>query len=327
MIVSVVADPMAFGPRGITDELSKREAVAFLKGIIANGVLLDEPTKELLRQSLTEVSQLKTKMGQQIQLLLLEIHKQHKKFVVTCDPLSWGKQNPPTIPLKCAVLAAILKADAIVTQSDHLEAIQQAVGSKVEVVLLRDASESKFESLRIRMVQINKPLDELLDSEIEEYVGRAVKYAGTIRFFDYRMIGSVTRIPKYLAGILYFVSIWENWCVAGDASSRKVELYTLGNTQTQNGFLNGIEADALLKAHIQLPLAAAISSAVDRYVKEDRQPPIFHPRGFEAKQRAYTIDPGFDAVSSKGAIRRCLLKSDIAAESHFADCRKLKDLP
>ena len=82
MIVSAVADPSAFGPLGISDELAKREAIAFLQGIIMNGVLLDEPTKELLREALREASQLGTRMGQRIQLLLTEIRKQHKKLVV-----------------------------------------------------------------------------------------------------------------------------------------------------------------------------------------------------------------------------------------------------
>ena len=63
-----------------------------------------------------------------------------------------------------------------------------------------------------------------------------------------------------------------------------------------------------------------------RFIKEDRDRAIFHARGFEARHRAFTIDRGFDAVGVNGAIRRCLLKADLAAESHFADCRKLKDL-
>ena len=327
MIVSAVADPTAFGPQGITDELSKREAIGFLKGIVTNGVLLDEPSKELLRHSLSEVSQLSTKMGQQIQLLLQEIHKQHKKFVVTCDHLIWGRHNPQSMPSKCAVLATALKADAIFTQSNHIASIQQAVRNIVEVVLLRDASESKFESSRTRMIQVNKPLDELLPSEIDEFVGRAVKYAGTIRFFDYRMIGSIQRTPKYVAGIFYFVSIWEKWCVVGEPNSRKIEVYTVGNTNTQNGFLTGVDADALLATNVQALLNAGTLATVDRFVKEDRLPAIFHTRGFEAKYRAFTIDPGFDAIGPTGPVRRCLLKSDLAAESHFADCRKLKSLP
>ncbi len=61
-------------------------------------------------------------------------------------------------------------------------------------------------------------------------------------------------------------------------------------------------------------------------MKEDAEPAIFHTRGFEARKRAYTIDPGFDAIGLSGPAKRCLLKSDLAAEGHFAECRKLKDL-
>jgi len=327
MIVSAVADPTAFGPNGITDELSKREAIAFLSGIISNGVLLDEPTKELLRLAINEVSQLNTNMGQRIQLLLVEIKKQHKKFVATCDRTRWQQQPTSTVPQKCSALAAILKADVVVTQPTNLTAVQAATSGDVEVCLLSDASQSKYEASRNRLSQFSKPLDELSLPEIEEYVGRAVKYAATIRFFDFRMIGSPKRTSKYVDGMQFFITIWEKWCVVSQLSSRRIELYTLGNTTTQNGFFSGADADALLASKIQSPLNAATSATVERFVKEDLHPAIFHARGFEARRRAYTIDPGFDAVGVNGAVRRCLLKADLAAESHFADCRKLKNLP
>lgn len=326
MIVSAVADPTAFGPSGIVDELAKREAIAFLKGIIANGVLLDGPTKDLLRLALSEVSKLSTKMGQRIELLLVEISKQHKKFVVTCDQPRWHRETTNTITDKCLALAAILKADVVVTQSENVAVVKAAVGTSTEVCLLSNCSESNFEALRGRIVQIQKPMDELSPAEVEEFVGRALKFASTVRFFDYRMIGSRNRTSKYVAGIKFFVAIWEKWCVVGEAGSRQIELYTVGNTTTQNGYLDGAAADGLLASHIQGPLCSATRANVMRFVKEDRDPAIFHARGFEARQRAFTIDPGFDAVGDGGAIRRCLLKSDLAAESHFADCRKLKTL-
>lgn len=326
MIVSAVADPTAFGPKGITDELSKREAIAFLSGIISNGVLLDEPTKELLRLAIDEVSQLNTNMGQRIQLLLVEIKKQHKKLVVTCDRTRWQQQQASTIPQKCSALATTLKADVVVTQPTNLTAVQAATGAAAEICLLSNASQSKYEAARNRLLQFSKPLDELSLPEIDEYVGRAVKYAPTLRFFDFRMIGSPRRTSKYVNGMQFFITIWEKWCVVSQLTSRRIELYTLGNTTTQNGFLNGSDADALLASNIQTPLNTATSATVERFVKEDRHPTIFHARGFEARHRAYTIDPGFDAVGSRGANRRCLLKADLAAESHFADCRKLKTL-
>lgn len=256
-----------------------------------------------------------------------EIKKQHKKFVVTCDRTRWQQQPTSTIPEKCAALAVNLKADVVVTHPSNLAAVQAATGAAAEVCLLADASESNYEASRSRLLQIHKPLDELTFPEIDEFVGRAVKYAATIRFFDYRMIGSPKRTSKYVDGRQFFITIWDKWCVVGHSNSRRIEVYTVGNTHTQNGFLDGTAADTLLASNIQAPLSAKTSATVDRFVKEDRHPTIFHARGFEARYRAFTIDPGFDAVGPSGAVRRCLLKSDPAAESHFADCRKLKDLP
>ena len=328
MIVSAVADPTAFGPSGITDELSKREALAFLRGIVSNGVLLDEPTKELLRVAISEASQLSTRMGQHLQVLLTEIRKQHKKLVVTCDRTSWQRQSTATIPAKCAAVAAILQADVVVTQPAHIADVQTRVGATSEVCLLSDASQSAYEASRIKLIQLEKPLDELSLPEIEEFVGRAVKYAPRIRFYDYLMISSPSRTRQFLAGLQFFAAIWSQWCVIGDESSRTIELYTVAKRQgVPGGFIDGAEANSRLESEIQRPLSEATRARVERHVKEDSDPRIFHARGFEARLRAFTIDPGFDAVGANGAVRRCLLKYDRAAEHHFADCRKLKDLP
>ena len=326
MIVSAVADPTAFGPDGVTDELSKREAIAFLQGIMENGVLLDSPTKELIRQALECVGTLSTKMGQRIQLLLVEIQKQHKKIIVTCDKSRWQSWSPATVPEKCSKLASSFKADAVVTQSKSHQEISNAVGASIEVLLVSDVSQSTFEDTRRRVRQVAKPLDELKPTEIEELIGRATKYAATVRFFDYRMVGSRQRTTKYLAGIRFVATIWENWCVVGDASSRCVELYTVGDTNMQGGYLKADEAKDRLETLIQQPLDSAITANVNRFVKRDEDPGVFHTRGFEAHRRAFTIDPGFDAIGDAGPIRSCILSPAPAAELYFTQCRGLKDL-
>lgn len=326
MIVSAVADPTAFGPAGITDELSKREAIAFLKGIVSNGVLLDEPTQELIRSAIAEVTKLPTSMGQKIQLLLTEIKTQHKKFVVACDKTSWLQKKATSIPEKCAAVATILQADVVVTQPDHVADIQKLAGSSPEVCLLTDTSESNYETLRIRVLQLEKPVDELSLAEVEEFLGRAFKYSSTLRFFDYLMISS-NHTRYFLAGIQFIATIWRKYCIVGDASSRTIELYTVANRQgAPKGLVTAAEANTRMETSIQVPLSNAIQANVARFIKEDVDPRIFHARGFETRFRAFTIDPGFDAIGPSGAIRRCLLKADKAAEVHFADCRKLKDV-
>lgn len=327
MIVSAVADPSIFGNEAIKDQLSKREAIAFLQGIIDNGVLLDDPTRGLLREALLMVSQLGTKLGQRIQLLLEEIQKQHKKFVVSCDRMRWERQSCDTVADKCVALASLLKADAIITHSGNEVSIKQRAKDDVEVVVISDLTESSYETTRRRMQHIEDSLDNLPAEEVAERIGRAVKYTATLRVFDYRMIGAEQQARKYLAGIQFIAAIWQRWCVVGDSNSRTIELYTVGNCMTQNGFLNATAADSRLETHIQVPLANVVLAKITRCLKQDREPAIFHARGFEARKRAYTFDPGFDAIGPTGAIRACLFKAERAAERHFDECRKLKDLP
>jgi len=326
MIVSAVADPTVFGPKGVHDKLTKREAIAFLQSILDNGVLIDEPTRGLLRQAAIEALKLSTKLGQDIQLLLGEILKQHKKFVVLCDKQSWKNASPATLSAQCGFLANHLAADAVLTTSQNQQAISQIVTNS-EVILVEDCSDSQFQITRRRLMRVESPLDELTIPEIEELVGRASKYCCVLRFYDFRMIGSEKHATRYLEGIQFFVAIWEKHCVVGDPASRKVELYTVGECISLGGFLSGTEADQRLEQLIQNPLNAAISAQVARFVKKDNEPKVFHQRGFVAKKRAFTIDPGFDAVRANGPVKRCLLTCCLAAEKHFEDCRKLADLP
>ncbi len=326
MIVSAVADPTVFGPTGIVDKYTKREAVSFLQGILDNGVLIDEPTRGLLRQAVTEALTLSTNLGQEIQLLLGEILKQHKKLVVLCDKQSWRNANSNGVPAQCGFLANHFDADAVVTTGQNEQAVSQIVANS-EVALIGDYSESQFQATRRRLKQIASPLDELTIPEIEELVGRATKYCNVLRFYDFRMVGSKGNAKHYLAGILFFAQIWERNCVVGDPLSRRVELYTVGAYRTDGGFLTGADADSRLEQLIQNPLGIAIKAQVSRFVKDDNDPKVFHQRGFVSKKRAYTIDPGFDAVRANGAVKRCILACCLAAEKHFEDCRKLADLP
>ncbi|MFO0180845.1 MAG: hypothetical protein ACK517_03575, partial [bacterium] len=130
---------------------------------------------------------------------------------------------------------------------------------------------------------------------------------------------------KYRDGIQFVLAIWAKWCVVGGDSSRTAELYTVGNTQTQDGFLTGEDAKTRLDQDIVAAVKANCSCHSTGHVMDDSSR-IFHARGFEAKRRAFTIDPGFDALGVAGPIRRCLLKADVAAEKHFEQCRSLRSV-
>ncbi|GIW83133.1 MAG: hypothetical protein KatS3mg105_4940 [Gemmatales bacterium] len=328
MIVSAIVDPSVFGPQGIVDELSRREASALLEGIVQNGVLIDGPERNLLRAAIQQAEQLlSTKKQQRVLLLLQEIIKQHKKYVVPCDRSLWQHGSAGFASQQIGSIVGVLKPDVIVTLPDRAAAMAQAVGRHGGIVPLSELSDSPYEELRRRMSRMELPLDQLTRPEIEERIGRALKFAHVLRIFDYRMVASVQRARRYLQGITFVAKIWEASCVVGEPTSRVIELITVGDTYTQGGFLSGADALNRLQAEIAEPLASSISAQVQVVVKKDNDPSIFHARGFEAKHRAFTLDPGFDAIGTDGPVRRCLLKAELAAEVHFQECRRLPTIP
>lgn len=330
MIVSVIADPSIFGPVCVTDELSSREVVGLLRGVLQNGVLLSDPSRQLIRNAMTEADTLSkqpggTQRGQRISLVLQEIYKQHKKYIVSCEEAKWTAANPSTIVDQIIVLHSHLQADVVVAPVERHGALKGGMTKPVELVAPQDISVSRYETLRLRVASPEKPLDEMSRAEVEEQIGRAVKYTGVLRIFDYRMVARPKSTAKYREGIQFVMAIWMKWCVIGSASSRTAELYTVGNTKTQDGFLTGADAKTRLENDIVAPVKAACRCHSTGHVMDDG-PRIFHARGFEAKNRAFTIDPGFDALGTSGPVRRCLLKADVAAEKHFEQCRKLRSV-
>lgn len=323
MIVSAVADPAVFGPEGITDKLTRREAIMFLRGILQNGVLLDGPTKELLRLSLAQVANLKTPDRQSIQILLEEISKQHKKFIVKCTATTFSAFGQVGGPEQLASLAAKLQADAIITTPATRADLATRVKGACEVIPIEDVTESQYEQIRLRLLNHADPIDNMSAPDLDELVGRSLKYTSTLRFFDYLMAGSVSSARKCGLGVRFFIAAWSRWCVLDNSISLSVELFAASNRQSSTGFLDTASAiknlDTIIAQLQQLPRVQAKA-----FVKLDDKK-IFHARGLESRGRAYTLDPGFDSISETGPIRRCMFKMELAAEIQFRDCRQLPD--
>jgi hypothetical protein len=323
MIVSAVADPAVFGPEGITDKLTRREAIAFLRGIVQNGVLLDGPTKELLRQSLAQVATLKTQDRQSIQILLEEISKQHKKFIVKCSTTNFATSTQVGSAEQLANLALKLKADVIVTIPKTQPDLSTRIAGACEVIPIEDVTESQYEQTRLRLFNNSEPIDNMQASDLEELIGRSLKYTSTLRIFDYLMAGSVPAARKCQSGIKFFVLIWSKWCVLDTSIVLSIELFAAASRQSATGFIDATSATTNLNTIVaglhQLPRVQAKA-----FVKSDDNK-MFHTRGLESRGRTYTLDPGFDSLAETGPVRRCMFKLELAAEVQFRDCRQLPD--
>lgn len=327
MIVSAVVDPSCFGPGGVVDELTKRDAILFLDGIVQNGVLLDVPGRKLLSGALSAVGRVGTPLGQRVAGLLQELGTNHKRYIVCCDHPSLPGLQLRTVCDMCAALARLLQPDVIVTIPANVASIEQAVQHATPVLAVGNVDGSQYEMTRRALLHNAFPFDQLPPPEIEERIGRIVRYTHALRLYDYQMITTEGRARRFLDGIRFIVQLWERHCLVGAPRARCVELYTVGNKQTytRQGFLSAQDAMARLQARIVAPLQVTVQAQVRGHVKEDSDG-IFHPRGFEGKGRVFTLDPGFDAMDATGPIRRCLLqRGDTATEVHFAECRGLKD--
>ncbi len=330
MIVSAIADPSIFGPDCITDELTSREVVGFLRGILQNGVLLSDPSRQLVRDAMTEANALLkvpggTQRGQRISLILQEIYKQHKKYIVSCEVAKWNATNPSTVLNQIIVLHAHLKADVVVAPVDRHPDLKRAWRTPSRLSLRRKSRLATTKACEFVLPPRDKPLDEMSQVEVEEYIGRSVKYCSVLRLYDYRMVARPRSISKFREGIQFVLAIWMSGASSETHRRARQNCTRSGSTQTQDGFLTGAEAKARLVDDIVAPVTAAGSCHSTGYVVEDSRR-IFHARGFEAKKRAFTIDPGFDALGIGGPVRRCLLKAEVAAEEHFEQCRRLRNV-
>ena len=325
MIISAVTDPSIFGPDSIIDDLVKREALHLLEAIRVNGVLIVDTDRELLEEALRFATALSTKMGQRIVLALTDLCTSWRKCIVPTR-MSVRSYNGPRERL-LSELAITYKVDALITTSErlHNQYIASVKPSNVEVVPIRDYSESRCETTRKRVLSFDRPLDKTPPAEIEDRVGRVLKYCTRLRVFDGLLVSSESRLQKYCDGILYFINIWKHACVIEEERNLSIEVYSLGNRNTQNGFMSFQEARKRLETFILARVRTIYCGQINGHIKQDSDPPIFHARFLESRGRAYMIDPGFDAIGEQGPIRRCFLLPLPAGDKHLEDCCKLPD--
>ncbi len=194
-----------------------------------------------------------------------------------------------------------------------------------ELVRVDELHDSGFEKLRISLIEPEKPLNELAEAEIENLVGRALKFSSCLHLFDYLMAGKRgSAQSNFLPGIQNLINIWDNAYVFGNSVPRILFLYPAAERPLQSGTQPCEEVDKILDECIVTQLQCG-NTSIERHPKKD--PHTFcHARGFIAKRRAYTIDPGIDAFKVFPPTRTMLFTRSKAAEIYFSQYQALEGL-
>ena len=328
MIVSAVIDPSSFGQSGIVDSETKKEAKRFLEGILENGVLVDKArnSKSLLDQAIREAETLSAKLGQSILILLADIKKDWKKLVASVGELEQSLEDG-NIEHQVVHLANTYRADVIVVPEDRKSVYFSLGVPTARVVAVRDVSESNYEHIRQANIQPDDTLNNLTDVQVEELIGRSVKYTATLEVFDYHMGTSDQSASRtFLPAIKKIAEIWEKYCVVlqQNPSARKLILYTAAERRMTGGTRTCHDVYQTLETKISTPLASNINASIESKPKRDSDQKM-HARGYVAKKRAYMVDPGIDAFKNFVPTRETVLQQNRALESHYSMCRRLPD--
>ena len=326
MIVSAIVDPDIFGPAGIVDSESRDKAIALLKGIITNGVWIDKSkAKSLLRVAIENAKELDQKLKQRVLIALESIFGNWKKFVAAFGKLESHLEDG-TFAVQVAELMTLAKPDAVLATASNIQSIYEQGCNQQKVVSVDSLHDSAYEKLRQAMLEPEKPLNELGLGEIQELVGRALKYASSVHIFDYLMAGKRgSAKSNFLPGIANVLAAWDKHFVFGNPDERRLVLYPASERPMQNETLPCEEVDKILDDCIVSELAATTKITIERRTKKDSDK-YCHTRGFLAKGRAYTIDPGIDALKTMPPKRPVLFARSKAAETVFKKYQALKGI-
>ena len=325
MIVSAIVDPEIFGPASIQDSATRDKCLALLKGLATNGVWIDKSkANSLLGQAINLALGLDSKLGQRVLVALQELKKDWKRQVAAFGKLE-DRIEDGDFAGQAKQLYDQAKPDGVFVSEANRTAIETKEVPSGKIHQIGELHECAYEQLRIELLEPEKPLNELTQVEIENLIGRALKFSSSLHVFDYLMAGKRgSAQSNFLPGIQNLVNIWNRAYVYGNSLPRTLFLYPTSERPLQSGTQPCEEVDQILDDCIVTKLRCK-NTVIERHPKKDPSS-VCHARGFLAKRRAYTIDPGIDALKVFPPTRTILFARSKAAEVYFRQYQTLQGL-
>ena len=324
MLMYVVLDPLVFEKENFENPVYYPQAITFLRGLQANGLLILDPNGQLKNKLIDIIEVLPTKFGQEINILVTEILKTKKKSITCTHNTISAKRTSDVLEIAIMIRDGC-KLDALVTSNKRRQELVNRGLSTSNTVFLESYIESDFEKKRIKFSQEMPNMDSLPIDEFEDVIIRIIKFSRWLRFYD-KQISKANNIKHFRKGIEYVLEQWEKVGYFTSQEKVTVEIIT-GHEIHHNYQLEEVERNY---QKINSELIGQLKKRFPKYeislsMKDDTKG-IMHARHLQVQVTNVYVDPGFDMFRPNGTLKRLFLKIDNGSSGHFEECHKLPEI-
>ena len=289
--------------------------VTFLRGILANGVLVAPKARQFARAIQKELQTVPIKYRQKVEMLFAEILKQQKRVMVSFPTETTENSEQKAATIQTAIQAQV---DALVATEPKFSSYEVTDG--VKFLNIEDYSISDFEETRQHFLTGNTFLDDLEPAEAEEIFIRVVKYARSLRFYD-RYLGKKGGLYRFRKGIDFVLKLWQHYGAFFHSKDISAEFHTIIDNQYPDDSIKILE-NYLISLKYQYPVVR-FKIYLKQSTREARE--AFHARFLETETGILQIDRGFDFIDKKGGFVHTNLHWARSARRHLSRLRMLPD--
>ena len=335
MLISAVADPLAFEIHCFDTPGYRQQADLFLRGIISNGLLVVDSDANLQHQMINNIRKLSSKQGQSLSIRIEELLKNKRKRIIRSHPFAGVVRTSDLFELAWSVFEKC-EADALVSTENRLAQLKASGRTHSGIIPLSSYSESGLEDERNRYLVDLPPIDTLDFKDVEKLFFKVVKFSRWLRFYD-KQIGKGQNTSNFREGIEYILELWQrdgHFAVRGDVDFVEIitcqkerilpgdSLHAYTSKRARNHEAYKKVVNSLLK-----PLRSRFPWRIDLKVKDEGDI-SFHARHLQAQAAIVFLDFGFDLFvprSSPRKFKRNIIKIDNGSFNHLQEYRNLPD--
>lgn len=286
MFISAVLDPTALST-GLDPEYL-RQVKLMLRGMVENGVFLDDQQRRLQRRVSEYVRTLPTRHGQAICGCWEDLLKGAcGKRVVTCVRSDLADLT------RCAESKLPLQLYKRVSPDGLLARHSDENG----VVDLSTFDDSDFERKRTFLREGIGAINQVPRGEVEEFLLRTIRFSRWLRIYD-KHIGKTRNVSGFLRGIVYLVGLWYQHGFFATCDGGRVEILTTASDGSDLTEIAHHMSSQLYEKLAHRYCRVEFSIAVKDDVKK-----ISHERYLESQQGAIQIGLGFDFLNRDGTFK------------------------